>query len=232
MTTFIVQQVAVGETDLGEDAAHHAQVRRLSVGDSVAVTDGRGHVGVGQVDSLGKRSLIVIVDRVRAVLAPPAVHLFLPVADRDRMLWLAEKATELQIASWNPVMYRRSRSVTPRGEGDIFDRKARARMVSALEQSGGAWLPAMSPVIDVEAMPSVAPGSRYLLERGCAPLGIAKSLAAPVSLAIGPEGGFDAEEVWLLDQSGWTGASLGNVTLRFETAAIAAVAVARAALAP
>src|SRR5262249_29718417 len=56
------------------------------------------------------------------------------------------------------------------------------------------------------------------------------SAASPTSLAlaIGPEGGWTDEELRIFADSGWTSASLGDTILRAETAAIAALAVARA----
>lgn len=229
VTTFVCDRIAVGDVELGEQAAHHAQVRRLSVGADVSVTDGRGQRGDGRIVTTDKRSLVVQVDRVTSIARPPEIHLFVPVADRDRMLWLAEKATELQVTSWNPVMYRRSTSVSPRGEGDAFDKKLLARMSAAIEQSGGAWLP---EVREVREPAEVARTERtgYFLERGGAPLGFQAPVQAPMSLAVGPEGGFDVYEVAAFDEAGWKPASIGKITLRFETAAVAAVAVARAAL--
>jgi 16S rRNA (uracil1498-N3)-methyltransferase len=49
-----------------------------------------------------------------------------------------------------------------------------------------------------------------------------------LALAIGPEGGWVAEELLLFDRAGWIAASLGETILRAETAAISALAVARA----
>jgi len=51
-----------------------------------------------------------------------------------------------------------------------------------------------------------------------------------VTLAIGPEGGFEPSEIAALDAAGFVPVSLGANVLRFETAAIAGVAAVRAAL--
>ena len=64
-------------------------------------------------------------------------------------------------------------------------------------------------------------------------LGMSDILAtahAPVVLALGPEGGFEPEERDAFEAAGWRGASLGSNVLRFETAAIAALALTRALL--
>src|SRR5205085_10727821 len=92
-------------------------------------------------DLIGKREVLARLLDLE-VMAPPAeVHLLVPIADRDRMLWLAEKSAELGLSSWRPIRYHRSGSVSPRGEGDAFAAKVHARMLAALEQSCGAWLP-------------------------------------------------------------------------------------------
>ena len=127
---------------LGEDAAHHMRVRRLGVGERVAVLDGNGTRAEGTLVRLAKDVAHVTLESITAVEPMPPVHLLVPIADRERMLWLAEKSVELGATSWRPVMWRRSRSVSPKGEGPSFANKVRSRMISALAQSGGAWLPA------------------------------------------------------------------------------------------
>jgi len=59
------------------------------------------------------------------------------------------------------------------------------------------------------------------------PTGIDQDSAA---LALGPEGGFEPGERDAFEDAGWRGASLGSNVLRFETAAIAALALTRALL--
>jgi len=214
---------------LGESAAHHARVRRLAIGDEVRLTDGAGVMARGRIEHLGKRELHVLVDRVESRPRPQAIELLVPVGDRDRMLWLAEKATELAVAVWQPVIYARSRSVTPRGEGESFRGKVRLRMEAALEQSGGVWLPEIRDEISAsDAVRHPAP-TRIVLDVGGDPL-LRTTMATPVVLAFGPEGGFEPEELDAFVDAGWRAAALGDSTLRFETAGTAAVAAVRAAL--
>ena len=133
-----------GVARLGEDAAHHMRVRRLDVGERVYLADGAGAQAVGSIVRLSKKDADVSIDDVARFDPPAPVHLVVPVADRDRMLWCAEKCAELGASSWRPVLWNRSRSVSPRGEGAAFTEKVQARMTSAIIQSHSPWLPNVS----------------------------------------------------------------------------------------
>lgn len=218
---------------LSDDAAQHARVRRLEPGDAVRLTNGRGSIGEGRLDRLTKSSAVVALAQVKAVAAPAPLRLFVPVADRERMLWLAEKCAELGVSAWQPVIFRRSLSVSPRGEGEKFAEKARARMVAALEQSGGAWLPEIHrelPLEDALVRAADTVAERYVLERGGAPLVQTRPRAADA--LIGPEGGIEEDErALILEEHRWLPVSLGETTLRFETAGVIAAGMLRALLA-
>lgn len=210
---------------LGEDVAHHARVTRLAVGARVGLRDGAGRAGGGILSRVSKSMVVVDVTELKIVPRPPALHLLPPVADRERMLWLGEKAAEFGIASWRPVMWRRSKSVSPRGEGPTFQLKLRARMISALIQSGGAWLPDIFPEATVEsALVATPAGARVLLDKGGDddPGGL---LVAPVSIAVGPEGGIEANERDAFLDGGFHRLKLSSTILRFETAGVAGMAV-------
>ena len=233
MTTFFSPDPvpATGAATLGEDAAHHARVKRLDIGAPITLTDGAGTLAKGSLIRIAKTQLTIDVESTEHREAPPPIHLLVPIGDRDRMLMLAEKATELGIASWRPVMYKRSKSVSPRGEGLTFQAKVHARMVSALEQSGGAWLPMIFPDATPESAITATPagGARLLLDAG-GKSPAAQRLASPVTIALGPEGGLDQSERDALVAAAFTPISLGSNILRFETAAISGIAIARAAL--
>jgi 16S rRNA (uracil1498-N3)-methyltransferase len=234
VATFLAERVpeAPESADLSEDAAHHVRVRRLSPGDRVAVTDGRGRKAAGSLAVVAKNRVSVELEEAWSVPAPPTVHLLAPIGDRERMLWLAEKGVELGLTSWRPVLWRRSASVHPRGSGESFVGKVRARMISALEQSGGAWLPEVRPEVRGAELQQAIDGQgiRLLLDPTGEPL-LRRPLAAPVTIALGPEGGLEPAEREMLVAAGFTAVSLAGNILRFETAGVAALAVVRAALA-
>jgi 16S rRNA (uracil1498-N3)-methyltransferase len=234
VATFYAPGTWSTRVELGEGAAHHATVKRLEVGDPVRLTNGAGIRAHARVATLGKRGFSVecIATSVELVEAPAHVELWAPVGDRDRMLLLAEKAVELGVTAWRSVVYRRSRSVNPRGEGEAFREKLRARMIAALEQSGGAWLPEILPEDTIAAIASCTfTGGTVLLDPLGQPLPeLISSLHAPVVLALGPEGGLEPDERAAFVDAGWRTASLGGNILRFETAGIAGVALVRALL--
>ena len=219
---------------LDEAAAHHATVKRLAVGDPVRLTSGDGRRIHGHIAVLVKRRLEIECDHASLDVVPPPPHvtLWAPVGDRDRMLTLAEKAVELGASAWRSVAYRRSRSVTPRGEGQVFHEKLRLRMVAALEQCAGAWLPSLEPEADADSVLSTAVAGHAVLLDGLGQpiVDVLRDVHAPLVLACGPEGGLESGERATFADSGWRAASLGANVLRFETAGIAGLAVARVLL--
>ena len=220
--------------ELDASAARHASVKRLSPGETVRITNGAGRRALGVIEELSKRACIVLIDRgeVEQLQPPSYVELWAPVGDRERMLMLAEKCVELGLSSWRPIVYARSRSVSPRGEGESFGEKLRLRQVSALEQSGGAWLPAMhaetSLATALAEVESGAPSAKVVLDvDGEALADVMRSGRERVVIALGPEGGLEDVERAAFIAHGWRPASLGHNILRFETAGIAALAVLR-----
>jgi 16S rRNA (uracil1498-N3)-methyltransferase len=216
---------------LGEDAAHHARVRRLAVSDRVYVADGAGARAVGSIVRVSKQAIEIAIADLTHLPRAAAVHLLVPIADRDRMLWCAEKCAELGATSWTPILWHRSRSVSPRGEGTAFRERVLARMRSALVQAHAPWLPEVRDDASVEhaleRMPDI--GARLVLEPSGEPIARAQCVA-PVTIAIGPEGGFEPTELDRLRDARFRAVSLGANVLRFETAAVAALAIVRAAL--
>jgi 16S rRNA (uracil1498-N3)-methyltransferase len=234
VATFYAPGPWADRVGLDESAAHHAAVKRLQVGDAVRLTGGDGRRIHGQIALLDRRRLEVDCDHASLEVAGalPHVALWAPVGDRDRMLMLAEKAVELGVSAWRSIVYRRSRSVTPRGEGDAFREKLRLRMIAALEQSAGPWLPSLEPETEAsDAIVSGTSGHALLLDPFGPPMvEVLAQVHQPLVIACGPEGGLEPAERDAFEEAGWRTASLGPNVLRFETAGIAALALARALL--
>jgi 16S rRNA (uracil1498-N3)-methyltransferase len=231
-TFFSADTLTVGATiTLSEEAAHHIRVARVGIGECVALRDGAGRAAVGTLVRVSKSSALVDISETSELSRPAPIHLLTPVADRERMLWLAEKVTELALTSWRPVVWRRSKSVSPRGEGPTFQAKVRARMTSALIQSGGGWLPDVFPESTVERAIAAAPlGTRLLLAKDGEPI-VGVPMRTPITIALGPEGGMEQAERDTFIGAAFLPVKLGDSTLRFETAGVAAVAIAAASLA-
>ena len=114
-----------------------------------------------------------------------------------------------------------------------FQAKVRARMEAALVQSEGAWLPDLYPEATIDRAILAAPaGDRLILDPDGAPMvgPAAAPLGASVVLAVGPEGGIERDELAAFEAAGFRRVSLGATILRFETAAVAALAIARTAM--
>ena len=193
---------AVGErrVELDEGAAHHARVKRLDVGDVVRLTDGDGRRASARIASLDEARLAVECDVVDdATRSRAAADPLCASRRRSRSHAVARRegdgARRLELAG---RVVSPSRSVSPRGEGDAFVEKVRARMISALEQCGGAWLPDDAARVrrsTARSPRSPTGGRASLLDVDGAPIARRSPRShAPVVLALGPEGGLEPAE--------------------------------------
>ena len=211
---------------LDEEESHHLRVRRAEAGEIVELRDGAGLAGEGVLEATGGAWAVTVT---RATTMPPASGLTLAVGagDRDRFLWLVEKAAELGVSRIVPLETSRSAGVATRLRPAHLDKLTR-RALEATKQSGAHWSP------DIGALESFThfiaqarSGARWLADAaGSAP----PATPGEVTVLIGPEGGLTPSERAAALEAGWTPVSLGPNVLRFETAAIAAaahVAIAR-----
>ena len=217
---------AGGVVILEDDEAHHLKVRRVADGESVRLVDGRGGIATARV-SFEKDVAAARVVATAMVPAPAATELLVGAGDRDRFLLVIEKATELGATRVVPLMTERSQQVATRFQAAHMD-KANRRSREAVKQCGGSWMPAIaSPQPLAEALRGSPPRAiRLLADVEGTPLP-AIGEGDPVQWAIGPEGGFTDDERSVLLAAGFKPIVLGRATLRFETAAIAALASLR-----
>lgn len=206
-------------------------VMRRRDGDTVALFNGRDGEWLARVELIERRRCRLHIERQSRPQRPePGPTLLFAPLKRFRQEFLIEKATELGVAVLAPVLCRRS----------VVDRINRNRLVSiaieAAEQCGRLTLPEVD-----QAMP-LAERLATRTNGHCLFVGDETGSGQPVAdafdeyglgdLLIGPEGGFDPEEMAELRQhDGVIPISLGPRTLRAETAALAALACWQALLA-
>ncbi len=213
---------------LEEEEAHHLRVRRLADGDAVRLVDGRGGVATGRI-ALEKDVVAARIVATTNVPAPPATELLAGTGDRDRFLAVVEKATELGATRIIPLVTERGQSVGARFRLEHVD-KAVQRAREAIKQCGAAWTPAVAPPMPVsEAVRNAPPKAvRLLADPEGGPLPPLRE-SDPVQWAIGPEGGFTEAETASLRQAGFRPVALGRLVLRYDTAALAALAITQQA---
>ena len=220
-----------GSFELPPDAAHHAkQVLRLRVGDAVQVFDGAGHACNATVGEISGKQ--VVLHNLRA--CPPdaafGLHIVLAQAmsSSEKMDWVVQKATELGAAEIQPVQTQRSVARLTAERAEKRTEHWRGVIVSACEQCGRNTLPQVHAPQDFSGWLGHAralPGSKLiLLPDGAAALHAQAQPQGTVTLLIGPEGGFSADEgAKLRTMPQVHPLSLGPRILRADTAAAAAI---------
>ena len=208
-------------------AAHLAKVLRLRSGDDLILFAGDGREFTAAVESVRGTRVTAAVGDGREIdrESPLAATLVQCIPRGDRMDWIVQKATELGVARIAPVLS--ARSVVRLDASQAASKAAhwRAVAVSACEQCGRNRLPVIEaprPLLH-HLGDSRPPGTRLLLEPEPGAHGTVETLGAAVEIAIGPEGGFAAEELEAFRECDFRPVRLGPRVLRTETAAIAAI---------
>jgi 16S rRNA (uracil1498-N3)-methyltransferase len=232
-------------------AARHVQVLRMQPGGVITLFSGEINHGEFEatIEHMGRSEVRVLVGAHFSIERESIrqVHLTVGVPANDRMDWLVEKATELGVASIQPVMTERS---VLRLSGERADKKRahwQAVAVAACEQSGRNQVPVVHEVQSLAAWLGSLPigsdgegqgeglGARYLLSLrpetqalsvlvGKNNVGNTPVNTSRVSFLSGPEGGLSMTEEDAALAKGFQPVSLANRVLRAETAALAALA--------
>ena len=220
---------------LERERPYLARGLRLRPGDRVAVVDGCGSLWSAVIeagDALRfEQSLLAPLERQPAALPPLQLALALPRRDRE-VVW--RMATELGLDRLQPLSAHRC---VERREAPI--ERWRSVVAEASEQCERLWLPVLEQPRQVLAWLADASGSDRPFAaspRRCfiattrhenlqllpAALGALEPGGEPVTVAVGPEGGWSPEEEGAAANAGWCPVSLGPLILRSGTAAVAA----------
>lgn len=236
---FADMALITGQTvSLPEHTARHVQVLRLQPGDSITLFNNPpGGVGEGEFEAtvtrMGRSDVEVLVGSYTATAreAARAVHLVVGMPANERMDWLVEKATELGVASIQPLATAHG---VLRLSGERAEKKRahwEAIAVASCEQCGRNRVPVVHPVQSfagwIDAQPAESTTAVRLvlsLADGTRAMHAVQMPDRHGALVLsGPEGGLSSAEEQQAIARGFAPVSLGARVLRAETAALAAL---------
>lgn len=209
---------------LDPDEERHLAVRRVTAGARVQLLDGAGRRAEGTLFVEGKR-ISIVVESVTDETAPVPLILAVGAGDRERFLLLVEQAAQLGATEIVPLETARAASVATKLREAHLER-ARRRALEAIKQCGSAWAPSITePMTPSEFLTRPRSGPGWLADaEGSVPGGLGET--EPLTIAVGPEGGFTATETAEFLEADFLPVRLGPHLLRFETAAVAALTTA------
>lgn len=221
---FYVPQVTDGMELPADEAGHCIRVLRLSEGDGLILSDGRGTFYDAEISCIaGKRCYVRLTGSSEQ---PPLWRgtitlAYAPTKLMERNEWFVEKAVEIGV---DRIVFLK----TEHSERDVIkmDRVERIA-VAAMKQSQKARLPELVPITPFAKFVQCA-GSQDRFIAHCEEgeklhLADAVTPGSDVLTLIGPEGDFSPAEIRLALDNGFRPVSLGLSRLRTETAALVAV---------
>jgi 16S rRNA (uracil1498-N3)-methyltransferase len=239
---FVEAPLHVGARVVPAPAAQNylLNVLRLRASDPLLLFNGRDGEWRARIEMASRRAAALIIEEpTRAQnLAGDLDYAFAPLK-QARLDYMVQKAAEMGVARLIPVLTRRTQVRRVNLE------RLRANAIEAAEQCGLLNVPEIAQAQDLADWLASLPAGRLLIFcdedaevadpvamlRRAAAHGDEKGIAAPISLLIGPEGGFDdAERAQILRNPNVLRLSLGPRVLRADTAAVAALALVQSVL--
>ncbi len=217
----------------GREAHHALHVLRLARGERVTILDGAGNTLLCDVESSAKDSLALAVRERKFTPAPPCPLTLLVAVPKGKIIEdIIQKAVELGVQCVVPLLTERVVIQLDAAGAEAKREKWRQVAVEAIKQCGAAWLPrvdlpqtipaflARGEKIELPLVGSLQTERRHPREwlqefqqrHGRLPLS--------AGMWIGPEGDFTLAELQAIEAAGAKPITLGELTLRVETAAI------------
>ncbi len=235
MYRFYIESTKISDTTIcidGADVNHIKNVLRMKIGEKLIACDGQGNDYCCIIAEFAKDNIILsITERRKTDTELPAkLILFQGLPKKDKMEMIIQKAVELGAYEIVPVMMKRTivKLEDKKKEQKKLERW-QAIAEGAAKQSGRGFIPKVHEVVSYkEAVTMASECNMALLPYECAS-GMKETRAlinqskekSSIGIMIGPEGGFEDEEVTLAKDHGITPITLGKRILRTETAGLA-----------
>lgn len=219
----------------GQDVNHIRNVLRMRAGEQVGIRDGISRNYICELEEIGQdavRARILSEEQDSSEL-PARLYLFQGLPKSDKMELTIQKAVELGAYQIIPVATRRAVVKLDKKKEETKVKRWNAIAESAAKQSGRMVIPEVTGVMTLKEAYQYASGFDlnlipYELAEGMEETRQVLSQVRPgmqVGIFIGPEGGFDVEEVELAIASKIHPITLGRRILRTETAGMTALSI-------
>ncbi len=215
---------------------HHLRsVLRLKKGDTIVLFNGKGEEAEGEIIAMDAKRVEVKVEKLKKIeKRGPAIILACAIPKRGKFELIIEKATELGVDEIIPLK-------TERSEIHLKDERLKSKharyqtvALNAAKQCRRSTIPVVHPVTPLtDAFEQFKSKATLVIpsleEKKTTFLQVFSEIKSPSQIVffIGPEGDFSPQEYALAKKAGCIPVTLGETTLRVETAAIAVVAAAR-----
>ena len=221
-TSHSLQDKTVIPLETGQAHYLHNVLRRKQ-SDEVRLFNGKDGEWIGALDNLGKKSgdVHLVKQRKEQPTNQRQIHLIFAPIKKNRMDWLIEKAVELGVSDFHPVLTQNTEV------RKINDARIQQQIFEAAEQCERFSIPSLHSLQKLEnfldSRDNEIPLLSCLERYDASPIqDIQKS--ENIAFLIGPEGGFTAEEKKIIAAKS-VPVSLGETILRCETAAVKALAL-------
>jgi 16S rRNA (uracil1498-N3)-methyltransferase len=218
----------------GPDARQIATVLRLQPGSKIMALDGTGSAHIVELSEVSSTLVTGSIVQTCPLDSEPQTKLTIAQAlpKGDKLEFILQKGTELGVVQFEIIETARTVARPPENRLERRFERWRSIVEEAAEQACRSFVPEVSGIDTLEQfLPKISSydlsiclwedenhtGIRNLLQQGRS--------AQSILIMVGPEGGFDKEEISRIQKAGAVTASLGKRILRCETAAIAATAI-------
>lgn len=225
---YITKNDITGDTAVitGEEAQHISRVLRMKKGDEVTLCDGEGNFREAVLESFSEKAVTAKIISARKAETEPEtqITIFQGVPKNPKLETIVQKATEIGVVRIVPVDT--LRAVAKLDKSAKVERLRKIAKEAAKQSKRGVIPEVCDTVSFKEAVEMASKADLALIpyeeERE---VSLKKALQGQkpktVSIMIGPEGGFEKEEIQLAKENGITSVTLGKRILRTETAPLA-----------
>lgn len=212
----------------GESARHIAKSLRMRVGDVICVTDGGGDDYGCQIEEITKDEVVLKVCYKQACESEPSckVTIYQGVPKSSKMEDIIQKCVEIGVCEIVPTLTKRCVSRPDDKAAGKKNQRYQKIALEAAQQSGRGIVPKIENMKTLrQAIAEDESDVKIVFYEGGGEklADIVKPDTESVSVFIGPEGGFEQEEVEQIEASGGVRATLGKRILRTQTAPVAAL---------